>query len=154
MQVSFPESYKGETTLQIIKAWSQTSNEEAVTGVHYKTMKGQWFLGVRSQSLKPSGGEKEDRMWLSKAFGWNFSPTWQQEIEIDVAESAAINNSPCGEPGAVLMMLGRSRTSRRSGFILPDSEEDTLPGSLLWMPMTRQTLKPWQGGSLSLYSFF
>lgn len=152
MQISFPESYEGKTILQIIKAWSQTWNEEAVTGVHYKTMKGHWFLGVRSQA-QTLRGEKEDEMWLSETFGSNFSPTWQQETEIDVAESAAINNSPCEEPGAVLMMLWRSCTSCRSGFILPDAVEDILPGFLLWMPMARQTLKPWQGGSLTLYSY-
>lgn len=104
---------------------------------------GSWVSGARVSN--PPGWKKKDGMWLFETFGSNFSPMWQRDSEIDVAESDAINNSPRWEPGAVLLMLGRSRTLHLSCFILPDSEEDIQPGPLLWMPMTHQTLKPWQG---------
>lgn len=46
----FAESYRMEkNTLQCTQAWSQTWDEEAVAGVHYKTMKGHLFLGVRAR---------------------------------------------------------------------------------------------------------
>lgn len=64
-----------------------------------------------SQSPKPSVGE-EDRIWLCKTSGSNFSPhsTWQRKTEIDEEECADINKSPCEEPEAVLVLLGRSCT--------------------------------------------
>lgn len=111
-----------------------------------KPWKGHWFLGVRSQSLNTLHGEKKDGIWLSETFGSDFSPMWQWETKIDVAEITAINNSPRGEPGAVLMMLRRSCTSHL-GFIVPDSEEDMEPGSLLWIPMAHQAGKPSLGAS-------
>lgn len=48
-----------KNTLQFTQAWSQTWDEEAVAGVHYKTMKGQVVPGCQSQSFKPSRVERD-----------------------------------------------------------------------------------------------
>lgn len=109
--------------------------------------------GCQESESQTSRVKRKDGIWLSETFGSNFSPTWQREAETDVAESAAIKHSPRGEPGAVLMMLGRSCTSRRSGCILPDSAEDMQPGPLLWMPMARHDTKAMARVFVSLYSY-
>lgn len=113
-------------------------------------MKGHLFLGVGAKVPSLLGWKRIGYDCVSPQ-GQIFHPTIRDRDRCG-RESADINKLLCGEPEAVLVLLGRSCTKCCWGFILHDSEVDIQRGTLTLNTNVMLDIQPKASGFASLNS--